>query len=152
MPDLSNEASLKFWQEFHDKTIYRVITFMEGVENFTYDEVPGIEEVVQKVGKALDNLSGVNMSALGHEEAFIEIGANIRTSRGLRMLQAIDTAHPGSASKVLMHAEERSQNPNDTAGLFIRRNIVFERLRLLSRIFEKKRVAFVLKVLSGGEQ
>jgi intracellular multiplication protein IcmW len=48
-----------------------------------------------------------------------------------------------------MHAEEISQSPDDEAGLFLRRNIVFERLRLLARVFSQPRLALILKALEG---
>ena len=35
MPDLSHEASAKYWFEYIDPMIYRVITFMENVEDWT---------------------------------------------------------------------------------------------------------------------
>ena len=58
--------------------------------------------------------------------------AAIRTGRCLRLLMSLDSAHPGAAaSKILMHAEEKTQSDEDDAGVFLRRNIVFERLRLL---------------------
>ena len=69
----------------------------------------------------------------------------------LCVLQSIDTAHPGGASKVLMYAEENSTSNQDIPGLFLRRNIVFERLRLLGRVFAEERVDIVMKAL-GGEK
>ena len=68
-------------------------------------------------------------------------------SRILRLLQAIDTIDPGSASKLLMYAEEHNSPENPLAGLFLRRNIIFERLRLLARVFAPERFEIVLKAL-----
>jgi intracellular multiplication protein IcmW len=60
-------------------------------------------------------------------------------------------AHPGSASKVLMYAEENSLSGQDAAGFFLKRNIVFERLRLLSRTFSEDRLKLVAEALEGEE-
>jgi intracellular multiplication protein IcmW len=46
-----------------------------------------------------------------------------------------------------MFAEENNTPDNLVAGLFLRRNIVFERLRLLSRVFAPQRVELILKAL-----
>jgi intracellular multiplication protein IcmW len=84
---------------------------------------------------------------LGKEDLFVSMSAHLKTSRILRILQAIDTIDPGSASKLLMYAEENNSPDNMMANLFLRRNIVFERLRLLSRVFSPERFTLVLKIL-----
>jgi intracellular multiplication protein IcmW len=66
-------------------------------------------------------------------------------------LQALDIVHPGSASKILIHAEETSSSSFDPAGFFLKRNIVFERLRLLARVFSEYRLKLVSKALEGEE-
>lgn len=151
MPDLSLQAAHHFWKDYPDPMIYRVISFMEGIENWTLDNEPELESAMQELGEQLDNIGKIDLNALGHEVDFIRIGNFLRTSRVLRLLQAIDSVHPGSASKVLMHAEEHSEGTLDPAGLFLRRNIVFERLRLLARVFAVQRVKLVLKALEGEE-
>jgi intracellular multiplication protein IcmW len=88
---------------------------------------------------------------LGQEDKFIRLVGNIKSGRGLRLLQAIDTVHPGSASKVLIHAEETSVFAQDPAGFFLKRNIVFERLRLLSRVFSEYRLKLVSRAIEGEE-
>ncbi len=149
MPDLSLEGSHRFWNDFSDPMIYRVVTFMEGVENWTLDGEANLEAAIDALGQQLDNVGDYE---LGEQEKFIQLVASIKSSRTLRLLQCIDTAHPGAASKLLIHAEETSQTPDDLAGLFLRRNIVFERLRLLSRVFSSERFDIVLKALEGEDE
>ncbi len=144
MPKLDLASSHEFWKNYDDSMIYRVIAFMETVENFTFDGNPALEQTMQKISAALDDLSSFE---LGKENQFITLCAHIKTSRILRLLQAIDTIDPGSASKMLMYAEENNSPENTMAGLFLRRNIVFERLRLLSRVFSQDRFQLVLKIL-----
>src|SRR3990167_5333121 len=138
MPDLSLAASHTFWSDYIDPMIYRVVVFMEGVEKWTVEANPEVETALNKLGKELDGTTGVDISQLGHENYMINIGAHLKTSCILRMLQAIDTTHPGSASKVLI-ASENTSKTNELANLFLQRNIVFERLRLLSRVFSPER-------------
>lgn len=151
MPDLSNEATHQFWSQYQDPLIYRVIAFMEGVESWTLDGDPGIEQALDQLGKEFDEMSDIDLSQLGHEDLMIEFCNYIKTGRVLKTLQSIDTVHPGSASKVLIYAEENSNGMDNPAGLFLRRNIIFERLRLLSRVFSQERFSLVLKALEGDE-
>lgn len=151
MPDLSHEAASRYWHEFVDPMIYRVIMFMESVEDWTLDGDPQLEEALNELGRELDDLDEVDISNIGQEDKFIRIVGNIKTGRGLRLLQAIDTAQPGSASKVLIYAEENSSSSLDPSGFFLKRNIVFERLRLLSRVFSEERLQLVSHALEGEE-
>lgn len=144
MPKLDLTSAHEFWKNYDDPMIYRVIAFMETVENFTLDGSPELEKSIAKIGEALDTL---NSFELAKEDQFIALTTHLKTSRILRLLQAIDTIDPGSASKLLMYAEENNTPENAMAGLFLRRNIVFERLRLLARVFSAERFALVLKVL-----
>src|SRR3989338_7882373 len=149
MPDLSHEASLRYWFEYLDPMIYRVIVFMESIEDWTQDGNPELEEAISQLGKELDDIEQVDLGLMSEEEKFIRIVANIKTGRGLRLLQAIDSVHPGSASRILIHAEETTLSSSDPAGYFLKRNVVFERLRLLSRVFSEYRLKFVQIALEG---
>ena len=151
MPDLSLEAVRKFWFEYEDPMIYRVVTFMEAVEAWTLDGDEQVEAAITTLGQELEDITKVDLSELGHEEAFIRLACNIKSSRALRLLQAIDTVHPGSASRLLIHAEETSENADDPAGIFLRRNIVFERLRLLARVFSEDRFKLISRALEGED-
>lgn len=144
MPNLDLLSSHEFWKNYDDPMIYRVIAFMETVEDFTLDGNPALEQSIKKLGEALDDLTSFE---LGKEDQFVTLCAHIKTSRILRLLQTIDTIDPGSASKLLMYAEENNSPDNMMAGLFIRRNIIFERLRLLARVFASERFNLVLKLL-----
>lgn len=152
MPDLSHEACSQYWFEYIDPIIYRVISFMESVEDWTPDGDSELEEAINQLGQELDNISAIDMNKLSEAENFIRLVAYIKTGRGLRVLQAIDTAHPGSASKVLIHAEESSSGGQDPSSFFLKRNVVFERLRLLSRTFSDNRRKMIARALEGDDQ
>lgn len=151
MPDLSHKASAEYWFEYIDPMIYRVITFMESVEDWTLDGNPELEEAIRRLGNELDDIEKIDMGLLNQEANFIRLVANLKSGRGLRLLQAIDTVHPGSASRVLIHAEETSLGSHDPAGFFLKRNITFERLRLIARVFSEYRLKLVTRALEGEE-
>ncbi len=149
MPDLSHKGSHLYWKHYQDPLIYRVLCFMENVESWTQNGEPALEASLLILAEALDTIDKIDLDKLAKQALFIRLGNHLGMSRTLRLLQALDTSHPGSAAKLLMHAEEVSQGPEDEAGLFLRRNISFERLRLLARVFSENRLNLVLKALEG---
>lgn len=149
MPDLSRKGAHLYWKNYPDPIIYRVLSFMESVETWTKDGETEFETALTKLGETLEDIAQVDLDKLGQQMLFVRIGNHISMSRTLRLLQALDTTHPGSAAKLLMYAEENSREAEDECGLFLRRNIAFERLRLLTRVFSRARLELVLKALEG---
>jgi intracellular multiplication protein IcmW len=117
---------------------------MEGVENWTLDGDADLEASMVKLGEILEDIGGVDLQ---REDDFIKLAAYLNATRNLRLLQSLDTAHPGAASKLLMHAEKTAAQNDEVADLFLRRNIVFERLRLLTRVFSPERLQLVRSIL-----
>lgn len=150
MPELSYQAVHQFWRDYQDSMILRVITFMESVEDWTLDGDAELEAQMNELGKVLEDIGNIDLQ---QESSMIEVLAHIKTGRGLRLLMCLDMAYPGAAAKVLMKAEETTKSQADNAGLFLRRNVVFERLRLLGRVFAEDRLKLVIKALeeSGHE-
>lgn len=146
MPDLSEAGAHQFWFQYKDPMIYRVISFMESVEDWTLDGDAKLEQAIKKLGDILDDVGNIDLQ---QEDSFIHLCTYIKAGRALRLMQCLDTAHPGAASKLLMHAEEVTRSSEDMAGLFLRRNIVFERLRLLGRVFAADRLKLVLSALEA---
>lgn len=147
MPDFSYRSVHQFWYDYKDPIIYRVITFMEGVEDWTEDGNPELEAALKKLGDALEDVGNIDLKEENH---IINIVTHIKAGRGLRLLMALDTAYPGAAAKILMHAEEVTKSETDIPGIFLRRNIVFERLRLLGRVFSPERFKLITKTLEEG--
>lgn len=146
MPDISNTGSHKFWKEYPDPTIYQIVSFMEGVENWTLDGDPKLEQAITQLSSTLDNIGNVDLQ---EEEKFIQVCSYLKIGRALRLLQCLDIAHPGAAAKIFMYAEANQKKDNDIFSLFLRRNVVFERLRLFARIFSEERLSRVLKILEA---
>ena len=144
MTALGPQEVHEFWRNYEDPMIYRVVSFMESVEKWTIDGNPEVEKALQELGDALE---GLTKFELGNEEHYVNVLCHLKMARVLRIMQAIDTVSPGSASKLLMYAEGNTKSSDDACGLFLRRNIVFERLRLLARVFSPERFALVAKAL-----
>lgn len=155
MPDLSKESIHAFWDSYDRRTLYRIIVALENVENWVLDEDSDVEPLIRELGRTIDNSRDFEIN---DEELFVRMLSNIRSSKAMRILQALDAEKPGTASKLLMYAEEKSEesnmsnNDNRYSKLFIRRNLVFERLQLLSRVFAPQRISLVLKSLEKAAE
>lgn len=144
MPNLSHAAVHQFWKDFQDPMIYRVITFLESVEDWTLDGDTELENAIESLGDALEDIGNIDLQ---QEDIMVDLLAHVKSGRGLRLLMCLDMAYPGAAAKVLMRAEELTKSDIDDPGLFLRRNVVFERLRLLGRVFNEDRLKMVTKAL-----
>ena len=148
MPDISLKACQKFWSDYQDPQVYKVTTFMESIEDWTVDtEVDdALENALDVLGKSLDAVGKVEIN---NPQDLIESISHLKISRLLRILQAIDISNPGSASKVLAKAEEIAKT-STSAATFLHRNVIFERLRLLSRIFSTERIQAIQEAIEGN--
>ena len=148
MTSLNRKAAHQYWKNYDDSMIYRVIAFMETVEQWTIDGNPEFEQSLTSLSELLDKQKKFK---LGQEQTFVDLSCYMTTGRILRLLQLIDSIEPGSASQLLMFAEKNSNAGNEKADLFIKRNMVFERLRLLTRVFAKERFELITKVLENED-
>lgn len=150
MPDLHLDAIHAFWDSYDRRTLYRIIVSLSKVESWALDQESDIEPAILELGNAIDMATSINLDS--HKDKLIRILANTHAERAMRILQALDIAKPGTASQLLMRAEETSENSNPSkvdpyAKLFLRRNLVFERLQLLARVFSPQRISLILKSL-----
>ena len=148
MPDFSKSAVNDFWQARNDYALYRIIASMENVETWSLEGEEAFEAAIQELGQYFE---AKEKFELGQEEKWIKLLSALPSGRALRILQYIDTIQPGSASKLLIYAEVSSTSPEDVAGFFLKRNLVFERLQLLGRIFAPERFSMVIRALESAE-
>lgn len=152
MPDMSLEAVHSFWHDYDKRTLYRIVTSMEGIETWAADDDPKVEDALMRLGACLDDLSDFEIT---DEATLIKVLANTRSGRALRLMQFLDVLKPGTASKLLIYAEEQTKDPankNRYADLFLKRNLAFERLQLLGRVFAPERINLVLKALESNHE
>ena len=152
MPDLSIEAVHAFWHDYDKRTLYRIVTSMEGIEDWAADNDPRVDEALMRLGYQLDDISDFEIT---DEAVLVKVLANTHSGRALRLMQFLDVLKPGTASKLLIYAEEQTKDPankNRYADLFLKRNLAFERLQLLGRVFAPERINLVLKALESSDE
>ena len=144
MADISLNGSHEFWSDFQDETVYRVIVLLESVEQSYHDGDGQYELAMAKLGDALAMMRPGD--DLADRQQMLDVLAYTKTSRYLRILQALDQVTPGAASRVIAAAEQ-SKRDNESAQTFLQRNIIFERYRLMPRVLSSERLAFVVAAL-----
>ena len=152
MPDLSLEGVHTFWHDYDRRMLYRIVTSMEAIESWAADDDPRADKILSLIGDALDEAHDFDLQ---DEALVVKILANTRSSRALRLMQFMDVVKPGTASKLLIYSEENTKNANAKnkyADLFLKRNLTFERLQLLGRVFAPERINLVLKALESSDE
>lgn len=144
MADISLSAAHAFWSEFQDPTVYRAIVLLETVEQRYYDGDEVYEAAMQQLGDALGQMRPGD--DLKNRDVMLDVLAYTKTSRYLRILQALDEATPGAASRVI-GAAEKSKLDHRGAQLFLKRNIIFERYRLMPRVLATERLDLIVSAL-----
>jgi intracellular multiplication protein IcmW len=148
MPDFSTQAVHKFWYDYDKRILYRIVTSLEGMETWAVDTDEAVDTVFCELGQTLENVKNFRLS---NEDSIIKILANTHSARAVRLMQFLDALSPGVASKLLVYAEEHAKK-NRYCDLFLKRNLVFERLQLLSRVFAPERVNLVLRALENHSE
>ena len=119
---------------------------LESVETGYHDSEPGFEAAMQNLAEAIAAMSpGDEPKDLN---LVLDVLAFLRTSRYLRILQLFDENTPGAASKVIA-AAEKSKVKNEGAQIFLKRNIIFERFRLMPRVLSKERLDLIVDALGA---
>ncbi|MES2212945.1 MAG: type IVB secretion system protein IcmW [Pseudomonadota bacterium] len=154
MPDLSKEAVNYFWCDYDKRTLYRIVSSMQQVEDWTVDDLMALDAAYVLLGRAMDDNRSYEFTDI---DSFIKVLIHAKSARALRIMQFVDGEKPGTASNILMHAENVSQggadaSQNPYASLFLKRNLVFERLQLLSRIFAADRLSLVIRALEAQDE
>jgi len=150
MIDLRLEATHQFWRDFDKRVLYRIVTSMEAVDYWTVDGDEGVEAALDVLTESLEHLN--SDTEMGQEDNLITMVANLKSSRCFRVLQSMDAAKQGLAAKLISYAEEKSKKPDGReAKLFLGRNMAFERMQLLARIFAPERISLVVKALEASD-
>ena len=151
MPDLSMETVHAFWHEYDKNILYKIVCSFEKSESWVvYNEQT--QQLISDLGDILEKTPKFDFLK---QETLIEILTVIKFSQALRVMQFMESKSPGIIAKLLMWADEKKRNnqSNQHINTFLRRNLIFERLQLLARIFSKERIDLLSKSLnhrSGG--
>lgn len=146
MPDFSLEYCHEYWANHSDPLVYKALCFMESIEDWAVDDSEEMDEAIRILGVSLENIDNID---LDHAEDFINVAAYIKATRNLMLLQVLNDGYPGAVSKLVRHAESSSHN-NKTCSLFIKRHVLFERLRLMGKMFSEESSNTIKEILESN--
>lgn len=141
MPDLSHESALDFWKTFMGGSVAHIIQFIEHTEDWVQLSAED-SAALEDFGKHLDN---INSDTKINEQDVAEACATLHLSQKLRVMQALDAVSPGFATRMITSAEKNAMN-SERSKMFLQRNLIFERMRIISRVFSKSRLQLVQKL------
>lgn len=142
MPDLSHEGSIQFWREYMGGSIYDIINFIEQTEDWVASNDPKVEEALKNLADYFDQAN--SKTEFSHED-LITICAYVYLSQKLSIMQALDNTQPGLATQLIQTAEKAPKD-DISSTTFLKRNIIFERMRILSRVLNPDRIQLVQKI------
>lgn len=154
MPDLSRLGVHAFWHDYDRRVLYRIVASIEAVESWAIDNDKHVDQALTHLGEALEGITDSEIEF--HDEAkVVKLLASIHAGRALRLMQFLDIKKPGTASKLLIYAEESTKDKTKKdpyADMFLKRNLSFERLQLLSRVFAAERIKLLLNTLEKSHE
>ena len=119
-----------------------IIKFIEHTEDWVESDNPATQEALVSLGEYLDTATDASNLA---EIDLVRICAYLHLSQKLRIMQVVDSIAPGTATKMITEAEKNAVN-DDAANAFLKRNLIFERIRIISRIVAPSRIQMVQKI------
>lgn len=123
-------------------SIYDIIDFIEQTEDWVVSNDPAVSEALDKLSQYFATAD--SKSAPPHAD-LIHICAFVYLSQKLRIMQSLDSMQPGLATQLIQSAEKAPKTEN-SAFVFLQRNLIFERMRILSRILDSGRIQLVKKL------
>lgn len=141
--DLSLAGCKAFWDAYPDADVVRIVKMMEHVESWAIDIHPEMEVKLKEFQGALLDLQGRKIEQL---DVLVQWLSHVRMARKLQILHVLDQLEAGLASRMIQYAEAQ-QYFSPHAELFFRRNLLFERLRMMARVMSKDRISQIRKVL-----
>lgn len=143
MAGFSHEDAHRFWSSYDDPNVYKTIMFMDASEPWTLDGNEELENILFEITTTLQTATEIKSM-----QKLIKLFSSIKISRVLFIMQSLDNANPGTASRLLAFAEEHRRT-DKWCDLMVKRNLTFERLRIISRVFSESRIEFLQAALEG---
>ena len=149
MIDFTTAGVHRFWYEYDHRILYRVICLLESVEPWTVDQDPEVDAALQKFIEGFEKNTSLELK---DKDMLIKFLVALKSGKAFRFMHLLDSIQPGAAAQLLTHAETQSKEADDEEmrpfyDIFLKRNLSFERLQLIGRIFSSERIDLVLKAL-----
>jgi|GEM_PF-3894964 hypothetical protein len=138
MYKLDKESVIKFWDEFPDKNISKIVNSISDSQAIEY-EVD--EESLYALGKALPKLAKLNFIK-NKMKTILTILSRLDFKTSLRLIQIFDEISEGSIEVMLDYAQNNSDEKNKFDIITLRSN-AFEKLSFYVSLFNKKNMTWL---------
>ena len=142
MPSLDLNSSRTFWTHYMNGSVKDIIAFLESKEHDLSGNIPEILSLLEDLGNELDDakdMSKIKMLDL------IKVASLTHMSQKLRLMQCVDTIEPGTATRMISYAESFAET-DPYAKRFLERNTIFERVRILQRVYQPSRLELLMSL------
>ncbi len=141
MPVFTPDEAHQFWKSYDGPTVYDTICLMEISETWAVDNDDEISAALKSLGEKMDNMTDISDD---FKKQLLPILSQIRISMKLYIMYCLDLIKLRSAEGLILFAE--ANKDLNGAREFLDRNLMFERLRLSSRMFSNERLTFAQEV------
>lgn len=149
--DFTEETTDKFWQENNDNFLIKIIKILSSTEDWIIDH--NDPEIKSALDKLLNIINKNKNFDIDKEEDFINILCSLELKYSLHLMQYMNKINDNNViSKILIYAESANKDTSSVTGLFLNRNLVFERFQLLSRVFSPERMTLLEKVVKRADE
>lgn len=150
MINLTTKGINEFWDNYPDDEIKKIIYKMDSIEKWSQDSNENIPQKLEELSKKLSNITKQKIDTLINDDNFLYLLVNLKSSTSFRVMYYIDSISPGSASTLLSRAELSFSDISHPLSNFVLRNISFERMRIVHRVFGDKRSQMIKNLIESN--
>ena len=146
------EKSHKFWQEM-DPVGYQILLSMASTEKLSgYTLNDNLEQLLAQLDRSFERPGGVDFE---QSPTVVKILASLNVILEFYLVRRYDLAYPGASADILSLANVYTKDADygSYAELLLRRHVVFERTKILRRVFSEERLEAVASFIrENGEK
>jgi hypothetical protein len=146
--DLSAQGVESYFQGL-DPALSEAVRNMEAVETWTRDRYESVQAMLQTLADKVE-YADINQDSRVFQSKLIVLLSYISSGKAIKLLSWIDQTVPNFVATTLAEAQMLAalDRVNEEAGrLFVERFVALERLYLLSRLFDEKRLEWIQRTL-----
>lgn len=147
MPNLRKSIVENFWEK-KDKRMFRILGWMESMEDWMLDENEEIANSIYALANTLERVSKKDI--LNNAEELIHAMAYMSSPRALRLMEWFDE-HFSQGISIELTQKALSMKDNEQAQLLLDRFDTLNKLSLLSKIFSTQRTKLIVSLLKQQE-
>lgn len=132
--------------------IFKLVLGIENRETHVYDKEPEFADLLTSISNNIDNLANLDLENSQVCDDLITFLAHLSLGKIIRCLDYIDEIDYHFTNNLINYAKEHSKEPTDIYNLFLEKNIIFEKIQIVSRTFHNDRFKEILDAMEELEE